>query len=305
MSSMKTERLDGGRFDSLTPYLYILPAFLLYLIFFLLPAVWLVWLSLHEWSGMGPWHFVGAGNYRRLVGDDMFWLAFRHNLAWVLAAMVVPVGIGLALALLLARSPLRGGVFFRMIYFIPQVLSSIAVAVVWSWIYNPTYGALNQVLGAIGLSSLQRGWLGDANLALPALFIVWTWIYYGFTMVIFLAALESIDETLFEAAKIDGAVWHQQMTNVLLPSIRGPLTTILLITAISAFQVFDIIFALTNGGPGRATIVLPLYMLDSAFTFRRIGYGAAVAVALGGMILIFSLGLLRLRSAYKDEVADG
>jgi raffinose/stachyose/melibiose transport system permease protein len=219
--------------------------------------------------------------------------------------MVVPVGLGLALALLLARSPLRGGVFFRMIYFIPQVLSSIAIAVVWSWIYNPTYGALNQLLGALGLESLQRGWLGDANLALPALFIVWTWIFYGFTMVIFLAALEGIDEVLFEAAKIDGAVWHQQMRHVLLPAIRLPLTTILLITAISAFQVFDIIFALTNGGPGRATIVLPLYMLDSAFTFRRIGYGATVAVALGGMILIFSLGLLRLRSAFRDEVQGG
>lgn len=288
--------------QSLIPYAYIFRAMLLYAGFFLLPALWLIYLSLHQWTGMGERSYIGFNNYRDLVGDDMFWLALRHNVAWVLAAMVVPVCIGLALAILLARSPMRGRVVFRVIYFVPQVLSSIAVAVIWSWIYNPTFGALNQFLGAIGLESLQRGWLGDANLALPALFVVWTWIYYGFTMVIFVAALESIDEMLFEAAKIDGAVWHQQIRHVLLPAIRGPLTTILLVTAITAFQVFDIIFALTNGGPGRATLVLPLYMLDSAFTFRKIGYGAAIAVALGGLILVFSLLLLRIRSTFQEEL---
>lgn len=281
-------------------YFYIAPAILMYGVFFLWPAIQLGWLSLHEWSGFGPREFVGVDNYARLVDDRVVLLSLRHNLLWTAAATIVPVSAGLLLAILLSRAPVRGRTVFRAIYFFPQVISSISVAVAWGWIYNPTFGFLNEVLGAVGLESLQRGWLGNQSTALPALFIAWSWIHYGFAMVIFIAALEGIDETFFEAAKIDGAGPIAQFRFVLVPLIRRPLTTVLLVTVISSFQVFDIIFALTNGGPGRATMVLPLYMLDSAFTFRKIGYGATVAVLLGGIILIVSLVLLRLRKAWED-----
>jgi ABC-type sugar transport system permease subunit len=273
----------------------------MYLAFFVWPFIQLIWLSLHKWDGFGPREFVGWDNYRRLVADKQFWLAFQHNVYWTLGAIVIPIAAGLLLAILLSRSPMRGKVLFRAIYFMPQVISSISVAVAWGWIYNPTYGALNQLLSLLGLGFLRQGWLGDKYLALSALFVAWSWIHYGFTMVIFIAALEGIDEVYFEAAKIDGANWWAQVRHVLLPFIRGPLTTIMLVTVISAFQVFDIIFALTNGGPGRATNVIPLYMLDSAFTYHKIGYGAAIAVVLGLCIFVFSLLLLRVRGAFREE----
>jgi raffinose/stachyose/melibiose transport system permease protein len=281
-------------------FAYIAPAIVMYAVFFVWPFTQLVVLSLQEWNGFGDRTFVGFDNYTSLVRDRVFWISLRHNLAWTLAAMVIPVGMGLMLAILLTRTAVRGRAIFRAIYFFPQVVSSISVAVAWSWIYNPSYGLLNQVLGSVGLESVQTGWLGNPSTALPALFIAWSWIHYGFTMVIFIAALESINESFFEAAKLDGAGWWAQLRYILLPLIRRPFTTVLLVTAISAFQVFDIIFALTNGGPGRATMVLPLYMLDSAFTFRKIGYGASLAVVMGIIMFSITMILLRIRRAFDD-----
>jgi raffinose/stachyose/melibiose transport system permease protein len=286
---------------SLKPFLFILPALAVYVAFFIRPYLDLILLSLQKWNGYGERNFVGLQNYIRLADDKQFWLAFQHNIGWSLAAIVFPVMLGLFLAILLSRTEMHGKIFFRAVYFMPQVISSISVAVVWGWIYNPTFGLLNQSLDLLGLGFLSRGWLGDATFALPALILAWSWIHYGFTMVIFIAALEGIDEVYFEVARIDGANWWQQLRYVILPFIRGPLTTIILVTAISSFQVFDLVFALTNGGPGRATVVLPLYMLTAAFTFHKIGYGAAIAVVLSIIVLAFSLILLKIRGSLKEN----
>ena len=300
MTIAKTLRRQSKRYNY-GGLLYVAPAFIMFAVFFIYPFLQLVWLSFHEWNGYDARIFVGALNYRNLLKDKIFWLAFQHNISWTLAAVVFPISIGLLLAILLARSPVRGKVFFRAVYFFPQVVSSISVAVAWSWIYNPNYGIINQSLEFIGLEHLKRGWLGSAQFALPALFIIWSWIQYGFSMVIFIAALEGIDEVYFEAAKIDGANWLQQLRHILIPFISRPLTTVVLTTAIASFQVFDLVFALTNGGPGRATIVIPLYMLDSAFTFHKIGYGAAIAVVLCLFIFIFSMLLLRIRGTFREK----
>ena len=212
---------------------------MVYLAFFIWPYIQLIGLSLQEWTGYGERTYVGLQNYVRLLDDKQFWLSFQHNFSWSLAAIVLPVTLGLFLALLLSRTPMHGKVVFRALYFMPQVISSISVAVIWGWVYNPTFGILNKSLEFIGLGALARGWLGDQAFALPALFLAWSWIHYGFTMVIFIAALEGIDEVYFEVAKIDGAGWWQQLRYIILPFIRGPLTTITLVTAISSFQVFD------------------------------------------------------------------
>jgi len=299
MRSIRLKRPHYRR-DYYLGYLYLLPALVMFITFFIYPFIQLIWLSLHEWNGYDAKLFVGTLNYQNLFSDKIFWLAFQHNLSWTLAAVFFPISIGLFLAILLSRTPMRGKVFFRAIYFFPQVVSSISVAVAWSWIYNPNYGVINQALDLIRLDQLKRGWLGSSQFALPALFIIWSWIQYGFSMVIFIAALEGIDEVYFEAAKIDGANWLQQLRYVLLPFISRPLTTIVLTTTIASFQVFDLVFALTNGGPGRATIVIPLYMLDSAFTFHKIGYGAAIAVVLCLFIFLFSLLLLRVRGTFRE-----
>jgi len=282
--------------QSIPAYLYVAPAYVLFAAFFLRPLVELCYLSLTNWTGLGPKVLIDLDNYRELAADPRFWQSFQHNVIWMLAAVVVPTSIGLFLAVLLVRSSIRGRLIYRTIYFLPQVLSSVVVSVIWRWIYNPTYGAINSVLRAVGLDSLAKGWLGDSATALPALFIAWSWVHYGFCMVIFVAALQAIDETYYDAAKVDGANSLQQFWHVTLPSIYRPLTTVILLTVISAFQVFDLVYIITKGGPARATLVLSVFMYDNAFRYSRVGYGAAVGVALGIVIFLVSLVYMRVRS---------
>jgi ABC-type sugar transport system permease subunit len=285
---------------------YLAPALILYSVFFLRPLVQLVWLSFHKWNGIGPKNFVGLGNYVGLLTDDpFFWNSLQHNLYWVLAATAIPLTIGLMLAIFLSRSKhLRGKAIFRTLYFIPQVLSSVLVAITWRWIYSPNDGALNQVLELLGLSFLKYGWLGDPNTALPALFIVWSWVHYGFCMVIFIAALQGIDEEYFDAAKVDGANWWQQFRYILVPFIRGPMTTVILITVIAAVQVFDYVYIITRGGPMSSTQVIASYMYQNAFGNARVGYGSAIATVMGIIILAFSIIFLRYRGALLSKEAS-
>jgi len=283
-----------------SPFLFIVPALAVYSAFFIYPLVKLLELSLFRWDGILARKFIGLRHYEKLLSDDRFWGAISHNFTWMIAAIIVPVLFGLLLAILLSRSSMYGSIIFRTIFFMPQVFSSVTVALIWQWIYNPSYGAINVFLGAIGLEQLTQGWLGDSDLVLPSLFIAWSWVHYGFTMIIFIAAIDAVDEVFFDAAKVDGANWWQQFRHILLPSIRGALTTIILVTAISSFQVFDLVYVLTRGGPGDASMVVPVYMLESAFTLRKVGYGATVAIAMGLVIVGFSVLFLALRGVYKE-----
>ena len=277
-------------------YLYIIPALVIYAIFFLFPIFQLIRFSFTRWSGVGPKKWVGLLNYKTLLfHDQMFWYSTLHNLLWLVAALIIPVSIGLFLAILLVRAPLHGRRVFRVLYFMPQVLSSVVVAVIWRWIYNPVYGALNMLLKAVGLSFLAQGWLGNYTTALPALFVAWSWKYFGFCMVIFIAALQEIGEEYFEAAKLDGANWFQQLKYIILPFITNPMRTVLIITMILSVQIFDLVYIITHGGPGNSTMVASLYMYDNAFKYGKIGYGSTVAIVLGLIILGFSIISLRLR----------
>lgn len=282
---------------------FFLPALILYSVFFLRPLLQLIWLSFHKWSGIGPKTFVGLDNYVALLTDDpFFWESLRHNLYWVLAATMIPLVMGMLLAIFLARSKsLRGRAIFRTLYFVPQVLSSVLVAITWRWIYSPNDGALYKLLDLLGVPFLKHGWLGDPLTALPALFIVWSWVHYGFCMVIFIAALQGIDEEYFDAAKVDGANWWQQLRHIMIPLIRGPMTTVLLITVIAAVQVFDYVFIITRGGPMGSTQVIASYMYTNAFSNARVGYGSAIATIMGIIILIFSVLFLRFRGAMATK----
>jgi ABC-type sugar transport system permease subunit len=170
------------------------------------------------------------------------------------------------------------------------------VCIIWRWIYSPNDGALFQVLDVLGLSFLKHGWLGDPLTALPALFVIFSWVHYGFCMIIFIAALQGINEEFFDAAKVDGANWWQQFRYVLVPLIMGPLTTVILITIISAIQVFDYVYIITKGGPMNSTMVISMYMYVTAFSNSRVGYGSAVATIMGLFILIFSIVFINIRN---------
>lgn len=294
--------IGQGREIRLTPYLYIVPALVIYAVFYLWPVVQLVILSLEKWSGLGNASFVGLHNYVRLItADPIFWVAFLHNVLWLAGALVIPLFIGLVLAILLVRAPLKGRTFFRTVYFLPQVLSSVAVAVVWHWIYDPTSGALNAMLDGIGLPFLAIDWLGNALTALPSLFVAWSWVYYGFCMVIFIAALQGIGEEYFEAAKLEGARWLQQLRLVILPAISRPMGTVMIITTIISIQVFDLVYVITSGGPGHATDVVSLYMYFNAFQYSEVGYGSAIAVVLALITLFSSVILIVVRGDFRTS----
>ena len=284
----------------LRPYAFLAVPLLVYVSFLVVPTIHLVGLSMLDWDGLGPRTFVGLANYVELFQSEQFWGALRHNIAWMVMAMIVPIVIGLALAVFLSRATMVGRTLFRAAYFVPQVIATVAVAVIWGWILDPSFGAITPIFEAIGLSGLEPQLLGDETLALPSLFIVWTWTQYGFAMVILIASINAIDETYFDAARVDGAGAVAQFRYVILPALRVPLATVVLIVAISSFQVFDLVFVMTNGGPADSTMVLDLLMLRNSVQYQRVGYGAAIGVTLALMVWVFSILYLRLRGTFDD-----
>lgn len=290
-------RRSSSRIDTWIKWVFILLPLCIYGLFVIIPIIQLVYTSFFSWDWVRPMQFVGLDNYRTLVNDDLFWLSLSHNLQWMLAALLIPTAIGLALAILLARTKVWGRSVFQAIYFLPQMIASVIVAITWRWIYYPVTGPLNVALTNLGLDGLARGWLGYSETAFPAIFIAYSWVTYGFAMLIFRAAIDGIDEDLFDAAKIDGANWFGEIRYILLPSIRPALATVLIVAAIWSFQVFDLIFLTTRGGPAHSSMVLAIRVYQETFTRFRVGLGAAYAVVLAAVVLIpIAVLILRRRT---------
>ena len=298
----RTSALRRARYGNWAVWTFVIPPFGLLLLFVIWPALYVAYLSLLKWDGLGPSRFVGLANYARILADNRFGLALVHNALWSIGALIFPTLIGLALAILLTRTrvPVRG--FFQVIYFLPQMISSAIVAVIWRWIYYPNGGTANAILHALGLGAWQPQWLADSKLALLSVFIAYCWVANGFSMLIFQAAISSIDESLFEAAQMDGANWWHETRYILLPGIRQALATVLAVTAIWSFQIFDLIYLTTKGGPGDATYVLSIGIYNNTFAYRRVGIGAAWSMVLLMIILLLGSGmLLGKRKARPDR----
>ncbi|MBK8047907.1 MAG: sugar ABC transporter permease [Anaerolineales bacterium] len=284
-----------------TPFLYILPGFAIYAVFVLWPIVDTLRYSFFAWDGFTAPVFNGVQNYVDLLQDPLFHIALRNSLVFILFYSILPIVLGLILTMLLVRRRIFGLVVFRAGLFVPYILSMVVVGVVWRWIYNPSFGPLNQLLRAVGLDLLARPWLGDFTWALPAVGFVGMWVQYGFCMVLFIAGAQRIDETLYVAAKIDGAGETQQLWNITLPGLRGEISVALVTTLIAALRVFDLIFVTTRGGPGNQTTVVAMLIYDNAFVLNRAGYAAAIAVVLTLIILAISYAVLAVRMRYMSQ----
>lgn len=295
MAKLADRRRAGPLRTSLTGYLFVLPAFALYLLFVLYPFVVSIYYSLTDWDGAQPVKpFVGMGNYARLIGDRLMWLSLWHNLVWIVFGTLTPVVIGLGLASLV-WSGVRGRLFFRTVYFMPVVLATVVVGIIWSWIYHPMFGPINVALRAVGLGHIARGWLGDLNWALFALMLAALWAYFGFCFVILLAGLQNVDLEVHDAAKIDGANAWQRFIHVTIPQLRPVLTMLTAYTLIGGFNVFDIVFVLTKGGPANATEVIATYIYEMAFKQSQVGYGAALSMVMTVLSLIASYLFINTR----------
>jgi len=273
---------------ALTPYLYVGPTLLFVLLFLIFPLASVVWYSLVSWSGLGKMVFVGLGNFVKLFQDEKFWAAFSTNLVYVLFFSFIPTVFGLLLASLIGRSRIPGDRFFRAVLLMPQVIASVAMGVIFGWIFAPGFGVLNSFLRAIGLERLERPWLGDVVLAPIAVGVVGTWLWLGFAVVIFGAGIQKIDEALYDAAKIDGAGSWRQFTAITFPALRAELVVVIVVTLIRAFGsgVFGIVVAITSGG--YRTTPLALYAYRLAFVESKMGYGSAVVIFLMALIIILS-----------------
>jgi ABC-type sugar transport system permease subunit len=242
--------------------------------------------------------FVGLANYRQLWADATFWRAVLNTLIWSVAAPLFDVGLGLMLALCLyAKVPFAR--FFRVAWFTPVLLSYVVVAILWMWIYNYDWGAVNLILRAIGLSSLARAWLGDPHLALGALIFTDVWKWAGFNMVVCLAAIHSLPSEVLEAAELDNCGWGAKLRYVIVPMMRPTLVNLYILAFIAKMKVFDLVWIMTQGGPLWSTETVSTYLFKRAFNWNTfdLGYPSAIAAIWFVVVVLTVLILNRVLSA--------
>jgi multiple sugar transport system permease protein len=271
---------------------FLLPSLLGLLLFTLGPILASLGLTLFEWDLLRPPQFVGLANFQQLLGDESFWAAFLHTLYFIAGYLPLVMGISLGLAVVLNQR-LVGVKFFRTASFIPVVSAWVAVALMWSWIFNPKFGLLNYLLGLAGVQG--PGWLFDPNWAMPAIIITSVWKDIGFLMVMFLAGLQGIPQQYYEAAEIDGAGRWQLFTRITLPLLSPTAFFALIISLINSFQVFDQVWIMTGGGPAGATTVIVQQIVKHAFSYGRMGYAATISWVLFLMVFLVTDFQMRLQ----------
>lgn len=260
--------------------LFVLPAFVVYSIFVILPVIWSLYYSFYSGSPGLKWEFAGLDNFFRLFKDKNFLISLKVNLKYIAMVMVGQVGLGLLLSLMFYFWLTRFKNIIRTLVFFPVVLPTVAVGHLFQKIYEiqPNYGLLNSILDNIGLSSLVQPWIGQASTALACLAVMDVWVAMGFYAVIFYGALLDIPGDVIEAAKIDGAGGLQLFKHILAPLLRPMMITCLIFSFSGTVKMFESATALTNGGPGSATRSLSMYMYNVSFTYNKVGYGSVIAL---------------------------
>jgi raffinose/stachyose/melibiose transport system permease protein len=270
LSSVRTSRV-------FKPLLFLAPAILVYGFVMVFPMVYSFLLSLYPVSGLNV-EFKGLGleNYRTLLfNDPVFWQALKNNGIWMVLALAIPMFLGLFIAQILNRE-FKGRIVFRALFYYPAILSLTAVGLIWVWMYNPQLGLFNSFLKALGVKQTVS-WLGNMWIALYSVFAADVWMSLGFAMVLFLGGMQSIPNELYEAAVVEGANKVQSFFRITIPLLRESFIVITVLYMIGSMKIFDIIFAMTLGGPGRSTYVLAILMYFNAFKFFKLGMGSAVS----------------------------
>ncbi len=269
-------------------YLYVAPAFILYAAFNLFPLGQGVNLSFYEWDGITPGRWVGLGNYAEFFTDPAIREGYLHVLQLMVFYSFLPICIGLFLAAVLSRIRIRGLTFFRVLLFLPLVITDIVTSVAWIWMYDVD-GPIATALRAVGLGALvpSAGWLGHFTTALPAVGVFGMWGQFGFCLILFLAGVMKIPASLYEAARVDGANAVREFFAVTLPGLRYELQVVLVLSVIGTLGTFDEIYVLTSGGPGTATTVPAYTIWSRLFNTGQVGSAAALGIVL--MLIVFAV----------------
>lgn len=274
-------------------WLYVAPALLLYGIVVLVPTLQSVNYSFYQWDGVTRAVFIGLQNYAAFLTDPELLASIGHIGVLVIFYAVLPITLGLISAALLARHRRPGFAVFRWVIFMPQVLTSVVVAILWKQLFGPE-GPINHALGAVGLEALTRDWLGDFGLALPTLGLAGTWTTFGLCMVLFVSGAGSISTSLYDAARVDGAGVVREFFAVTLPGLRAQVAVALTLTVTGALRTFDLVWLTTRGGPGTSTITPSFLLYTKAFAVGDVGAAAAIGVVLTIACLLISLLIIRL-----------
>ena len=267
-------------------YLYILPAFIFYILFVLLPLGDTLVTSFTEWNGISEKKWVGLENYSNNLSNKKIISSIKHSFILIIFYSFLPIIIGLLIAGIMIRVKIQGMATYRAILFLPQILSMIVVGISWRWIYAPK-GPLNSGLDFIGLENVSRAWLGSFDFALPFVGLIGTWVMFGFTMILFIAGVQKIPSELYDAAKVDGAGAIAEFFNVTLPNLRGEIIVALIFTVTLALRNFDLIYITTGGGPGTSTMIPSMFIYKKAFQMNQVGSASSLGIML--TLLIFTL----------------
>jgi ABC-type sugar transport system permease subunit len=277
------------RHGGLSPWLFALPALAVYVVFLVYPSITSLFFSLTDWDGLSPsYNIIGLQNYVDMASDPVIWTALKNNAIWTVVTLTVPMVLGLALAIVLNGS-VRGKPVLRLVFYTPAVLPLVSIASIWGWLYNPQYGAINELLRVVGLGSLAQPWLGQDSTALGAIMVPAIWLRAGFPMLLYLAALQGIAAEMYEAATVDGATRWQQFRFITMPSLKPAHYIVLALSLIDSFKVFDMVYAMTYGGPGTATQVMGTWMYANVFQYYQAGYGTAIAVVITVIAVVVSI----------------
>ena len=265
----------------------------IYALVVIVPLVQSVQYSFFAWDGVGPSKWVGLKNYVTFLTDPVLRSTFSHVLVLICFFSLLPIALGLLSAALLTRAKQPGMAVFRWIFFLPQVMTSVVIALVFKRIYAPD-GPLNEALRALGLDALTRTWLGDFTWALPSLGLIGTWVTFGFCMVLFIAGTSSIPPELYEAARVDGAGPVREFFAVTLPGLRGQLAVALTLTITASLRTFDLVWITTHGGPGTSTLTPAVALYKAAFQNPQVGLAAAIGVVMGILCLVIAIVITRV-----------
>ena len=277
-------------------YLFLFPSVAIFILYRITPIIWNFVLSFQEWQFIGPNTWVGLRNYAEMIRDPVFWQSFKNTLIYFFGG--TPIAIALAvLVAVLVNNPIRGRNAYRVMIFLPYPITPVAVAIIWQWLYNEKVGLINFVLRTLGLVSDPVPFLQSFTLALPSVIVTTVWQVLGYFVIIVLTGLQTIPDDLYESAELDGASRLVQFFRITLPLIRSTIFLCFIVGIINSFTVFDIIYVMTDGGPGHATEILVTNIYKNAFTFNRMGYAAAMTV--------FMFLFLLLVTWYSNRVSGG
>lgn len=273
--------------------LFVLPAVIFTLLFFILPLLMTIWMSFHNWPLIGTPSFIGLNNYNALNTDRQFWISLGFTVKYTL--LVTPTIFILAFVLaLLVNLPLRGVGLFRTAYFIPVVIGLGASSLLWVWLLNDRVGAINAILRQLNLLEGSLIWLGSYDTALFAINASVVWKTVGFTMVLLLTGMQAIPQEVYQAAMVDGADFIGRLRFVTLPLLRSTIALALVLSVIGSFLAFDQFYIMTRGGPRNQTITVVYWIFNNSFTYFKMGYGAALSIVLLGLLVALSMLQLRL-----------